>query len=306
MLFHSHMPKTINKLNFPFILVQRKDSAANVPSPITQFESLESPTATSSLEDEITVGRNKRTVQTFEATASQAPQPSISPSVITNNIHKNGKKVLHFLSSGEKLYCDDYLSSPMGICHLVLQKDGNLVLYKTLDWRPTNILWSSNTAHLFELERRKNTSSLYSLWLEMQNDGDLVLFLAAFSPPSASYSTPLKRRGYTSSNPSSSKGDLGSIIASQYQPPVILWRSNTASNNNSSNNNSNSNNNNNDNNNSSKVNSNKNESNMSNNGKTLHHLFVFDNEDVMVMKFSRKTSSWNFVSNLTSSTYCNY
>lgn len=58
------------------------------------------------------------------------------------------------------------LRSPNGAYHLVVQADGNLVLYVSQHFHPANALWASGTNGRGEGPYR----------LDMQKDGNLVLY----------------------------------------------------------------------------------------------------------------------------------
>jgi len=69
------------------------------------------------------------------------------------------------LFTGDTLKQGECLSSGNGY-YLLMQKDNNLVLYKTMDFRPKNAVWSSQT-------NRKGFGKMY---LIMQKDNNLVLY----------------------------------------------------------------------------------------------------------------------------------
>jgi len=61
---------------------------------------------------------------------------------------------------------ENLLISPNNYFFLKMQKDGNLVLYKTHEFTPNNALWSSKT----------NNQSQGPYNLRMQEDGNLVIY----------------------------------------------------------------------------------------------------------------------------------
>jgi hypothetical protein len=77
------------------------------------------------------------------------------------------------LGAGQRLNRDDYLLSPSGNFQLILQDDGNLVLY----WAPSALaLWASNT---------QGQDSQYAI---MQTDGNFVIY-GSHQPPNALWAT---------------------------------------------------------------------------------------------------------------------
>ena len=79
------------------------------------------------------------------------------------------------LSAGQQLNQNDYLSSPSGNYQLILQDDGNLVLYRSPG--PNEVVeWASNT---------QGQDSQYAI---MQTDGNFVIY-GPGGPPNALWST---------------------------------------------------------------------------------------------------------------------
>jgi len=164
----------------------------------------------------------------------------------------------HYLSPGERLQCGEYLKSPLGHCFLVMQYDGDLVLYKSSKWTQSNILWCSNTASFVQNSLIHSLNRTLTFSLEMLSSGNLVI-------NSHLITHPLTNESYSLNpvfTPNNSKDTIDTTT-------TVLWRSNTAI-----------------------------DTNIPN--KSNRHLFIFDNEDVMIMKFERKSKSWAFVSNLIS------
>jgi hypothetical protein len=64
------------------------------------------------------------------------------------------------------------LCSPNGAYHLVVQADGNLVLYRSSHFHPDNALWASQT--------QGRGSGPFRL--DLQRDGNLVLYDGANNP----------------------------------------------------------------------------------------------------------------------------
>jgi phosphoribosyl-AMP cyclohydrolase len=64
------------------------------------------------------------------------------------------------LLAGERLEPGWYLESPSGLCRLVMQRDGNLVLYSASD----QALWMSGTR------------GVAGAWASMQRDGNFVIY----------------------------------------------------------------------------------------------------------------------------------
>lgn len=69
------------------------------------------------------------------------------------------------LLNGEKLWQGGYIDSGNGY-YLVLQRDANLVLYKTKNFKPHNAVWSSQT----------DGQTINQVHLVMQADNNLVLY----------------------------------------------------------------------------------------------------------------------------------
>ena len=102
------------------------------------------------------------------------------------------------LESGQMLYRGEALTSPNGYYKLILQEDGNLVLY-----RKGKALWSSGTngkdARKLVMQSdgnlvlygnngpiwASNTSGNRGAFLMLQNDGNLVIYKAVWSTGTA-------------------------------------------------------------------------------------------------------------------------
>jgi len=98
------------------------------------------------------------------------------------------------LASGQMLYKGETLKSPNGQYKLILQKDGNLVLYDG-----GRAIWSAGTQdkHINKLVMQNdgnlvlygpngplwatNTSGNRGAYLKIQNDGNLVIYKAVWS-----------------------------------------------------------------------------------------------------------------------------
>ncbi len=81
--------------------------------------------------------------------------------------HKRDVNVGDTLNDGYTLYSGQYLSSANGSYFLLMQTDGNLVLYISTNWVPINAMWSTRSwASSYQRPYR----------LMMQTDGNLVMY----------------------------------------------------------------------------------------------------------------------------------
>lgn len=74
------------------------------------------------------------------------------------------------LANNQFLVQGQMISSP-NCYHAVFQKDGDFVLYRTRDFKPSNVMWQTRTKQ-----------NLKGGKLIMQNDGNLVIYKAAGTP----------------------------------------------------------------------------------------------------------------------------
>eukprot|EP01084_Bolivina_argentea_P317121 549795_1 len=93
-------------------------------------------------------------------------------------IHAGHQTILHeeffILSSDKTLKAGHHISSPNGKIALVMQKDGNLMLYKHKKCGKYEALW--DTWHKGGASKKMNNAQDNNCKLIMQTDGNLVLY----------------------------------------------------------------------------------------------------------------------------------